>query len=170
MLNKADEILPGLWLGNVWSALDTKFLKDNNITVVINCTKDTPFNNDIDIFKYRIPVDDSLKEEDIIKMTDSLENVINFLNYTYSTKNRNVLVHCFAGVQRSAIVVAAFLYNLRQNENKASDNTFGEYFSKQQIAKWSFHYIISKRRQAFVGGRYINFKKSFEDYFRIQID
>ena len=169
MLNHADQILPGLWLGNAYSAHDTEFLRKNNISVIINCTKDIPFTNEIDVYKYRIPVDDSLKNEDIIKMTNSLENVLKFLNYTYSIKSRNVLIHCFAGVQRSAIVVVSFLYKLRLTEEENTSD-FGDYYIKQQNAKWAFNYIISKRKQAFAGGKYINFKKSFENYFRIQID
>ena len=170
VFSNANQILPGLWLGNALAAHDTTFLKDNNITVVINCTKDIPFNKEVDTYKYRIPVDDSLKHEDIIKMTNSLESVLNFIEYTYSTKTRNVLIHCYAGVQRSAIVMVSFLYKLRQRENKLETVDFGDYYTKQQNAKWAFAYVISKRPQAFSGGKYINFKKSFEDYFRIQID
>lgn len=169
MLNHADQILPGLWLGDITSAHDINFLKKQNISVIINCTKDIPFTNHLDVYKYRLPVDDSLKNEDIIKMTESLHNVLEFLNYTYTGKTRNVLVHCFAGMQRSAIVVAAFLYRLRQVETD-NDNNFGHYYLKQQNTKWAFNYIIAKRKQAFAGGKYINFKKSFENYFRIQID
>ena len=39
----AHEILPGLWLGNKYAALNNRWLKEQDITVVFNCTKDIPF-------------------------------------------------------------------------------------------------------------------------------
>jgi len=36
-----------LWLGNYKSALDPVFLKDNNISVIINCSVDLPYIYDI---------------------------------------------------------------------------------------------------------------------------
>ena len=57
-------ILPGLYLGNAKSSLDDEFLRKNNIRAVFNCTKDLPFHYSIK-YKYRIPVDDNLKAEEI---------------------------------------------------------------------------------------------------------
>jgi hypothetical protein len=57
-------IIPGLYLGNAKSSLDDEFLKKNNIRAVFNCTKDLPFHHSIRN-KYRIPVDDNLKAEEI---------------------------------------------------------------------------------------------------------
>ena len=41
--NPADEILPGLWLGNLEASQDTAFLKEKRIDAVFNCTKNLPF-------------------------------------------------------------------------------------------------------------------------------
>ena len=62
--NDADEIIPRLWLGNVRASTDDNFIQRNGIQVVFNCTKNLPFSPMIPI-KYRIPVDDNLKEEEI---------------------------------------------------------------------------------------------------------
>ena len=136
----ANEILPGLWVGNYQSAYDTQFLKSNNISVIVNCTKDIPFLDEFSFSCYRVPVDDSL---------------------LYKKNNRNVLIHCYAGIQRSAIVAVSFicLLKLNQNVNK----------TKNQIANESISLVIQKRPQAFFGGRYINFQKSFENYFDIKL-
>ena len=65
---KANEIVPGIWLGDRNAAKDDKWLNQNNITVVFNATKDLPFA--ICIKKqYRIPVDDNLQPEEIRNMT-----------------------------------------------------------------------------------------------------
>jgi hypothetical protein len=62
--NMADEILPGLWLGNRNAAADTKFAADKKIRAVFNCSKDIPFQQGISR-QYRVPVDDSRQEPDI---------------------------------------------------------------------------------------------------------
>ena len=56
--------------GNAKASMDEDFLRRNNIVVVFNCTKNLPFSPSIPI-KYRIPVDDNLKEEEIRNMSAS---------------------------------------------------------------------------------------------------
>jgi len=51
--NNADEILPGLWLGNFNSSKDEVFLKTKNISTVFNCTKDREAKAVSTIWKWR---------------------------------------------------------------------------------------------------------------------
>ncbi len=109
--NDADEILPGLWIGNRVAALDPDFLARKKITAVFNCTKDIPFAPSI-YRQYRIPVDDNLKPEEI----RNLELWSYEITYKMSAEVRRaaaageaVLVHCHAGMQRSAASVAIYL-------------------------------------------------------------
>ena len=37
--DNANEIIPNLWLGNAKASMDEDFIRQNNITVVFNCTK-----------------------------------------------------------------------------------------------------------------------------------
>jgi len=104
--NPADEILPGLWLGNAEASQDTAFLKNKNIDAVFNCTKNLPFIHSVKR-KYRLPVDDNLKEEEIRNMELMSFEVIYKVIHEY--KQGPILVHCAAGMQRSAAVVAMFL-------------------------------------------------------------
>lgn len=100
-------IIPRIYLGNYIIAADEKWLKENNITVVFNCTKHLPFAKSIK-HKYRVPVDDSLKEEDLKKMGIWSFEIIYKLLQEYKS-GANILIHCHAGMQRSAAVVAMFL-------------------------------------------------------------
>jgi protein tyrosine phosphatase len=163
--NSFDEIIPGLWLGDINSSHNIKFLKDNNITIVINCTKDIPYVNVPGVSFYRIPVDDSLKHEDILLMEKSLPDVLEFLIYTHKQNSRNILIHCFAGVQRSAIVTLSYLFLLKMAENYKN----GIREDKEKVANDILKYIIQKRPQAFFGGHHINFKPSFERYFDLKL-
>lgn len=48
MISNANQILPNLWIGNIFSALDKNFLKKNDINVIINVILDQPFINSED--------------------------------------------------------------------------------------------------------------------------
>jgi len=105
--NNADEIIPRIWLGNVRASTDQDFIKKNNIQVVFNCTKDLPFSPLIPI-KYRVPVDDNLREEEIRNLELWSPEITHKLMTEYH-KGYNILVHCMAGMQRSAACVAFLL-------------------------------------------------------------
>ena len=106
-LPNAHEILPGLWLGNGRAALDSKWLKEKNIHVVFNATKDIPFLPGIKK-QYRIPVDDNLQPEEIRNMTLwSHEAVYKILKER--NEGNTILIHCAAGMQRSACLVGMVL-------------------------------------------------------------
>ena len=141
--SKADAhlILPGLWLGNIRSAGNGNFLKENNINTVFNCTKDAPFHNSIKK-QYRVPVDDNLEEEEIRNMELWSYEIVYKLTKEY--KEGPVLVHCHAGMQRSAAVVAMYLI---ANDMKSDD---------------AIRYIKSKRPIAFHNS--VNFYKSIKGF------
>lgn len=103
----AHEIIPGLWLGNRIAALNDRWLKEQGITVVFNCTKDLPFSPIIKK-QYRLPVDDNLKVEEIRNMTLWSHEAVYKVLAEYN-KNQKVLVHCAAGMQRSATVIGMIL-------------------------------------------------------------
>ena len=107
----AHEILPGLWLGNRIAALNDRWLKQQEITVVFNCTKDLPFSPIIKK-QYRLPVDDNLKAEEIRNMTLWSHEAVYKVLAEYN-KNQKVLVHCAAGMQRSATVVGMLLIAMK---------------------------------------------------------
>jgi hypothetical protein len=100
-------IVPRLWLGDKDASMDAEFLKREGITSVFNCTKDLPFSPTIKR-QFRVPVDDNLAAEELANMRrwapEIVAKVLNEHNHGHT-----VLVHCFAGKQRSAAVVAMTL-------------------------------------------------------------
>jgi protein-tyrosine phosphatase len=58
--------------------------------------------------KYRIPVDDNLEEQEIRNM-ELWSSEIAFKITTEYKQGRRILVHCMAGMQRSAAIVAMVL-------------------------------------------------------------
>jgi protein-tyrosine phosphatase len=140
IIEPANLIIPGLWLGNIEAARNREFMKNNNIKLIINCSNDIPnyFNNYINTI--RVPVDDSLMDKDFVIMSKYIPTIIEII-YDNLYRGNSVLVHCYAGMQRSACIVCAFLmYYFHINTYEA------------------VIYIKSKRNIAFTP--YINFLKS----------
>ena len=105
--NHADLILPNLWLGNAKAAADENFLRNANIQVVFNCTKELPFHSSIRR-RYRIAVDDNLQEEEIRNMELWSYEIVFKMIQEYNA-GRPIFVHCHAGMQRSPAAIAMFL-------------------------------------------------------------
>ena len=124
----ADLIIPGLWLGNAKASMNENFLKENGITCVFNCTKDQPFHSHTKK-RYRVPVDDNLKSEEIRNMELWSYEIVYKL--TKEHKQENVLVHCYAGMQRSAAVIAMYLI---ANYRMKKDNAISFIKRKRSIA------------------------------------
>ena len=105
--DNANQILPGIWLGNLKAAQDETFLRNAGIQVVFNCTKDAPFHPSIRR-RYRVPVDDNLQADEIRNLELwGYEIVYKMLQEL--KQGRTIYVHCHAGMQRSPAVVAMFL-------------------------------------------------------------
>jgi predicted protein tyrosine phosphatase len=103
----AHVIIPGIWLGNRRAAVNDKWLAEKRITVVFNATKDLPFSTTIKK-QYRIPVDDNLQAEEIRNMTLWSHEILYHVMKEHNDGNI-ILIHCAAGMQRSAVITAMFL-------------------------------------------------------------
>lgn len=103
----AKEIRKGLWIGSEGDSQNADFLSKHNIKFIVNCSNSIPFldgHNDIE--HYRVPIDDDPSNNAIILshfpvIVRSIDSVLQ--------RGKSVLVHCRAGMQRSASVVAAYL-------------------------------------------------------------
>jgi protein-tyrosine phosphatase len=150
-LEKYTKILPKLYLGNFQAAKDADFFKDKKIKAVLNCTKDIPnhFACKKDIEYMRIPVDDSLKETDIKKMYNFLPVIVEFIHKHIALQGNNIFVHCYAGRQRSAISVSAYLVaKLGMTPAEACK------------------FVMDKRKEAFHFGLSLNFEDSLNKYYK----
>jgi protein-tyrosine phosphatase len=152
-LISADEILPGLWLGNRAVSQSEEFMRQNNISVIVNATKDIPSKFLGRRFYMRIPVDDPgalspahmPHNDDIKYMKAVMPLVVDFILRARS-QGKNVLVHCHAGAQRSAIIVAAYLLH-RGHARSVPE---------------AIRHVIQKRSIAFFSGQSVNFRAVFD--------
>jgi len=125
----AHEILPRLWLGNKFAAANTDWLREHDIQTVFNCTKTLPFDPSIRI-RFRVPVDDNLEPVEIQNMALwAAETQIKLLRAYRG--GHGILVHCHAGMQRSAAVVAMFLIT---TQGKTADEAMAFIRNKRAVA------------------------------------
>jgi protein-tyrosine phosphatase len=106
-LSEAVQIIPGLYIGSVVDGTSDAFLRDHDISMVINCTKQKNHQDQTRGY-YQVPVDDDLSAHEVQKMYEAFPDVVGVIDDCMKNQN-NVLVHCWAGRQRSASVVCAYL-------------------------------------------------------------
>jgi predicted protein tyrosine phosphatase len=107
-MEACNEIIPNLWLGSRLAPINQDLIHDKNIKLIINCTKDIEYYTDPNIQTVRLAINDSNTEESNRILGESIDN-LTFLIDLYLQNNMGVLVHCYAGVQRSATVVLCYL-------------------------------------------------------------
>jgi hypothetical protein len=104
--NYYDEILPNLFLGDLYKALDTK----DEFDIIINCSAHSYSVNNKTLL-YNIYMNDTVDQ-----------NINNIIHFTLPIikigllENKKILVHCLMGLSRSPTIVLAFLiYNNKLN-------------------------------------------------------
>ncbi|KAI8074797.1 protein-tyrosine phosphatase-like protein [Gongronella butleri] len=104
MRSKAQEVLPNIWLGG-FTAMSGQFIKKNKIRRVLSIGHFHKNEIDQDVVEHKIiPIADMAKAN-IMKHFDETNAFIQVAQ----DANEAVLVHCMAGVSRSATVVTAYL-------------------------------------------------------------
>jgi len=150
-LAKYNKISKNIYLGNFQSAKDKDFFKKHNIKAVLNCSKDIPnhFIKDTSIEYMRIPVEDSLKQKDYDLMLQFMPSIVEFIHKHASIQNQKILIHCWAGRQRSAISIAGYLVSKYK-------------MTPENACK----YVLKKRPEAFHYGKSLNFDQALNKYYK----
>lgn len=115
-----DQIIPGLYLGNLTAATDIEWLREERITHILtvdSCPLPRKVQEQLPslILKY-LEITDMPREDLLTRFEDSYE----FIEEALNSAGR-VLVHCYFGVSRSASIVIAYLM-------KRSGKSFAETF------------------------------------------
>ncbi|CAL1586741.1 unnamed protein product [Knipowitschia caucasica] len=99
-------ILPSLYLGNEQDAQDLRLLQRLRVGFILNVTTHLPlFHYDSGIFVYkRLPATDSNKQN----LRQYFEEAFEFIEEAQQS-GTGLLIHCQAGVSRSATIVIAYL-------------------------------------------------------------
>ncbi|KNZ78667.1 Dual specificity protein phosphatase 12 [Termitomyces sp. J132] len=109
-----DEVTPGLWIGDLASALNVEKLRTHGIYSILSAMRGRLTIQETFI-QHQVLLDDT---ED----TDILQHLLPSIHFIEAelNKGRGVLVHCHAGVSRSASLIAAYLmYSKRLDRETA---------------------------------------------------
>lgn len=96
------QVLENLWIGDRYIAGDPEWLEQHNIEVVVNCTAELPRGPRTPP-ELHLPLEDG---EAPAQLTALLRGLAQRLG---EYKHKNILIHCSAGVSRSATVVLTYL-------------------------------------------------------------
>ena len=138
----AVKVLPRIWIGGSESSKSTGFFKEAEIGAVLNMTpKEANHFCYKDIEYLRIPVYDSTERRDVKVMYAYLPVICEFLYKNTVLDQKNVLVHCHMGQQRSATAVAAYLIKYYKMTPHGAMQHLLKYksdvFAKGQIANFA---------------------------------
>ena len=128
-------IVPRLYLSNFYEAQNVP-----NGWYVINCSKDLPM---VSNYGMRLAINDDLSQDAYRTMHAALPMIIRRID-NIRNSGGDVLVHCHAGQQRSAAVVAAYLMSKGMPKDEA------------------IRYIKSRKRDAFLTG--VNFDPVLKNF------
>lgn len=151
-----NQVANGLWVGDANASVNCPFIKMNRITLIVNCTKSIPCQ-----YKHvryiRIPIKDpgpnnDINQRDVSLLAQFLPHIVDHI-YAEILNGGNVLVHCRAGVQRSAAVATAFLLKYHQKSNGTSLKV-----------DEAVNIVLKQRPVAFYRGDHVNFYVAL-DYF-----
>lgn len=101
------EIISGLWISDINGSFDNNFLKDNDISILINCTLNYGF-PDLNLKKLRIPLSSNLTpSKDLLLLKKYKDKITDYIyeNIDFS----NILIYCYDGLLISPLIVSLFL-------------------------------------------------------------
>ena len=141
--NTHDEILDHLFLGSAAALREKK-----QFSMIVNCTKEIRFP------KYctncvRMSVNDDPGNSSLLLKAINDSRIVEQMHLSIS-KKEDVLVHCFAGIQRSCTIVACYLI---------------KYHDMNPLE--AIKYIQTKRPIAFMD--HVNFLSTIESFYEVNL-
>lgn len=146
----AVKILPNIYLGDSRAASSATFFDKAGICSVLNMTPNLPnkYCADDKVEYLRIPVFDTHGKRDVNRMYQYFPIVTEFMYKTSVMENKNLLVHCALGRQRSCAAIAAYLI---------------KFYKMTPLEAMNF--IISRKPDSFHWGKSANFAKSLNRWY-----
>ena len=100
------EVLSGLWIGDIDIMYNKKFIEDNQIKLIINCTIDYKFSDHKGVQNVRIPLPNNLYNS-IDTLMQNKDKILNFIDS--NLENNHILICCVDGINISPFIASLYL-------------------------------------------------------------
>ncbi|CAF1035739.1 unnamed protein product [Brachionus calyciflorus] len=153
MGNGMDKILPGLYVGNIRDGCDKEQIKNNNITHILSVHEDAKPGLMENVKYLCIKAGDNASQ-------DLKQYFIEAIDFIHSARvnNGNVLVHCLAGVSRSATLAISYVmvvtslpwYDSMNAARAARERINPNFGFQRQLQNFEFTNIKTVREDLFL--------------------
>ena len=115
-----NELLSGLWIGDSAILNSKKFMEENSIDIILNCTQIFDF-PDLDIQKIRLPFsNDKNSDTDLMLLRQNKDKILSFIDGNIVDKN--ILIVCYDGKSISPFLVALYIAEYSKIDKKSIYN------------------------------------------------
>ena len=104
-------VFGSIFIGSIYALLDDEFFAQNNVRLVVKCDRETPFKRP-DVLTIAVPnfSDALFYGDEAKKLVDRIEFILEAMHkFSKENPDANVLVHCMAGENRSALAIGIYL-------------------------------------------------------------
>lgn len=115
-----NEILSGLWIGDSAILNSKRFMEENSIDIILNCTQLFDF-PDLDIQKVRLPFsNDKNSDTDLMLLRQNKDKILSFIDENITDKN--ILIVCYDGKSISPFLIALYIADYSKIDKKSIYN------------------------------------------------
>ena len=115
------ELLSGIWIADSDILNSKKFMDDNQITIILNCTQIFDFPDIYTIQKIRLPFSNNKNSDtDLSLIRENKTKILQFIHDNID--NHNILICCYDGKSISPFIVALYIAEYSKVDKKSIYN------------------------------------------------
>ena len=115
------EILSGLWIADSNILNSKKFMDDNQISIILNCTQLFDFPDISSIQKIRLPFSNNKNSDtDLSLIRENKTKILKFIHDNID--NHNILICCYDGKSISPFIIALYIAEYSNIDKKSIYN------------------------------------------------
>ena len=115
-----NEILSGVWIGDSAILNSKKFMEENSIDIILNCTQIFDF-PDLNIQKIRLPFsNDKNSDTDLMLLRQNKDKILSFIDENIVDKN--ILIVCYDGKSISPFLISLYIAEYSKIDKKSIYN------------------------------------------------
>ena len=115
------ELLSGIWIADSNILNSKKFMDDNQITIILNCTQIFDFPDISTIQKIRLPFSNNKNSDtDLSLIRENKTKILQFIHDNID--NHNILICCYDGKSISPFIVALYIAEYSKVDKKSIYN------------------------------------------------